>query len=123
MVTYAITCRTCGGHDTEDLGALPDVASFAGVRLKAALHGGHLHLCRHCGFVFRDPILKDDIYFGLYSAGNTDVWESQGKRKDFEMVRQLVPDAPSRLPRDPSTCWSPLVRRDRDRPSVCCQQT
>ena len=94
MVTYAITCRTCGGHDTEDLGALPDVASFAGVRLKAALHGGHLHLCRHCGFVYRDPILKDDIYFGLYSAGNTDVWESQGKRKDFEMVRQLIPDAP-----------------------------
>lgn len=44
----------------------PGVASFAGVWLNVFLHGGHLHLCRHCDFVFRDPILKGGIYVGLY---------------------------------------------------------
>ena len=89
-----LACRTCGSLNTASLGRLPDVATFAGTQLGTALSGGHLLACRHCGFVFRSPVLSDAQYLTLYAQGSVAVWEQDGDREDFRRVRSEVVDAP-----------------------------
>jgi len=86
----AVTCRTCGSHDTACVGRLPDVAEFAGATLETPLPGGHLHACRACGFVFRAPVLSEADYLALYARGSAAVWEQEGDREDFRRVRAEV---------------------------------
>lgn len=93
-MTQASACRTCGSADTTRLGRLPDVDIFAGARLESPLHGGFLHECRTCHFVFRAPILTDAAYTALYAGGGTEVWEQHADREDFRLVRDTIGDTP-----------------------------
>lgn len=86
-------CRVCGNVDTRSLGALSDVASFAGVRLQYPISGGQLFECSDCGLLFRHPVLDDEAYTALYTAGRPDVWDVESVRSDFERVRQQIPAA------------------------------
>ena len=92
MSPPAPACRTCGSLNTTRLGRLPDVAAFAGAQLCTALNGGDLRACRACGFVFRAPILPDAEYLALYARGGVAVWEQNGDREDFRLVRGEVAD-------------------------------
>ncbi len=79
-------CRVCRGEEVEDLGALPDVAYFAGRPLGAPLPGGRLWRCRDCHFVFRHPVLTDGDYARLYRQGSAEVWGAEEEREDFNLV-------------------------------------
>jgi SAM-dependent methyltransferase len=81
-------CRTCGAASVSLLGSLPEGSVFAGQSLPTSLPGGSLWRCMACGFVFRDPLLSDQVYEDLYRNGKLGVWDSEQIREDFRLVRE-----------------------------------
>lgn len=82
-----LTCRGCGSNALQFLGPLPSVCTFAGRSHDPPIKGGGLHRCNHCEFVFRHPLLTEHEYADLYRNGSVSVWHSEGRRRDFEIVR------------------------------------
>lgn len=81
-------CPDCGSPEVRSLGALPDVAFFAGRRLQAPLPGGRLLHCRACDLRFRHP-LRDD-YDRLYDNEAVDAWAPGALRPDQRRVLELI---------------------------------
>ena len=79
-------CRVCRCAEVANLGTLPDVGYFAGRALAVPLPGGVLYRCRSCYFVFRHPVLNDSDYAQLYRQAGAEVWVSQPRRADFELI-------------------------------------
>jgi SAM-dependent methyltransferase len=85
-------CPDCGSPEVRSLGALPDVAFFAGRRLPAPLPGGRLLHCRSCDLRFRHP-LRDD-YDRLYDNEAVDAWAPGALRPDQRRVLELIEQRP-----------------------------
>ena len=54
------------------------------------LPGGNLWRCATCDFVFRDPLLGDQVYERLYRTGGLDLWDNEHHREDFRLIRQQL---------------------------------
>jgi len=112
-----IACRCCGSVATRSRGVIPDATIFAGRQLEKPLHGGSLHRCTDCGFVFRHPIYSKAEYDRLYVSGHGTVWDETG-RIDQELVRsQLTSVLPEGSVLDvgcaAGSLLAPLARRYR----------
>ena len=83
-------CRTCGSSEVTLVGKLPDGFVFAGSRMSTPLPGGNLWRCAACDFVFRDPLLGDQVYERLYRTGGLDLWDAGHDREDFRLIRQQI---------------------------------
>jgi len=55
-----------------------------------AVPGGGLWHCADCDFVFRHPLLGDDVYERLYRAGGLGVWDSEQRREDFQLIQRYL---------------------------------
>lgn len=86
--TVAPACRTCGSRQVIEVGALPEAFRFAGVIYESPFPGGSLWRCQECHLSFRHPLLPD--YETLYMRGTSDVWDTDGDRKDFDLVRAHI---------------------------------
>jgi len=84
----ALACPDCGGQRLARLGALPDVAFFAGKALPNPLPGGELMHCRDCDLRLRWPRLPD--YDRLYDNASVDAWQLGPLRKDQRLVQAMV---------------------------------
>jgi SAM-dependent methyltransferase len=83
-------CPDCGSARLRSLGALPDVAYFAGRRLAAPLAGGALMQCRDCDLRFRHPALAGAAYAALYDNAELGAWAAGPLRKDQRLVQEVV---------------------------------
>jgi SAM-dependent methyltransferase len=52
--------------------------------------GGRLWRCRVCRSMFRHPILVQSAYLELYTQGLADQWGARTRRRDLEIIRELV---------------------------------
>jgi SAM-dependent methyltransferase len=89
-----ITCRTCGSSGLSRMGVLPEGTHFAGSRLTKPLIGGELWFCKDCEFRFRHPVLTSEEYARLYHRGSATVWEADGGRQDFSLIREYFRHVP-----------------------------
>jgi 2-polyprenyl-3-methyl-5-hydroxy-6-metoxy-1,4-benzoquinol methylase len=80
----------CGSGVLTHLGALPDMARFAGAALSESLSGGRLYSCEHCNSMQRSPILPTQLYSELYEAGSDEVWTGEVHRPDHERVAAFI---------------------------------
>ncbi|HET8610927.1 MAG TPA: methyltransferase domain-containing protein [Burkholderiales bacterium] len=86
---FILTCRGCGGARIRRIGIIPGAASFAGSALPSILPGSGLYRCPDCRLVFRHPILSKVEYDVLYQAGNSIMWDEDGRR-DHALVRAAL---------------------------------
>jgi SAM-dependent methyltransferase len=89
----AMNCPDCGCDDLRRLGALPDVAFFAGSRLEQPLPGGQLMHCTRCDLRFRHPHLGSATYDKLYDNARADTWVAGSLRVDQRLVQALAQGA------------------------------
>lgn len=92
-------CRTCESQQTELIGPLPVGSVFAGRASPSPLPGGGLWRCSTCHFLFRHPLLPDDMYMRLYREGDAAIWDAKDHREDFRLISQYVA-AEKHLPTD-----------------------
>lgn len=72
-----MTCPACGGHDVQDLGALPDYPRrlFCGRPIDQDIIPGHLMSCNSCALQFRHPVLSEENLTALYESLPDSIWE------------------------------------------------
>jgi 2-polyprenyl-3-methyl-5-hydroxy-6-metoxy-1,4-benzoquinol methylase len=68
-------CICCGADNTQNIGEIPPVISFAGRLLDEPLTGGALVRCCSCGFSFRTPQLNKESLDELYRLGSAENWQ------------------------------------------------
>lgn len=73
---FAAACPSCGDSRVRKVGAIPDVASFAGRSLEQPLPGGFLYRCRSCGLGYRHPRQSRDRLNELYQGGDNEAWST-----------------------------------------------
>ena len=83
-------CPDCGSRQLRHIGALPDVAFFAGRHLDQPLPGGQLVHCTRCDLRFRDPHLGVATYDALYDNALVDTWIAGALRVDQRLVQSLA---------------------------------
>ncbi|MBL8342034.1 MAG: class I SAM-dependent methyltransferase [Rubrivivax sp.] len=81
-------CPDCGHTPATALGALPDVAFFAGRRLVAPLPGGRLLRCAACDLRWRWPLVTG--FEQLYDNSAVDAWTMGPMRQDQQLVHDIV---------------------------------
>lgn len=85
-----LACRLCHDQQVKSLGTIPDGDVFAGRVLGQPIPGGELWRCNACESMFRHPILSDERYLSLYSAGASESWNAKEDRNDLAAVRKQI---------------------------------
>lgn len=85
-----VECPDCGSQDLRLIGALPDVAVFAGKQLEQPLSGGALYACRVCRLAFRAPTFETSIYQDLYDNSVAEAWTFDEAREDQKLVSSYL---------------------------------
>jgi SAM-dependent methyltransferase len=89
-------CRMCGAVDTlTDIGMLPDLEFFAGVKISQKLAGGTLQHCQSCFSMQRYPIYRQMDYTSLYINGSAEAWAGKTNRNDNRIIGEYIDRNPA----------------------------
>lgn len=84
-------CPSCSGQKLRRIGALHDVALFAGKELERTLPPSSLHSCLDCRLKFRLPVLPASRYEALYDNDLLTAWpDAPSERTDWLIVAEYL---------------------------------